>query len=269
MKKSILAGLGLAAVLLLGACGKSGSGEIEQPLHIGVTSGPHEEIINFVSDIAKKDGFEIEVTVFDDFVAPNRALADGELDANLFQTRPYLEEVNATEGYDLVPLEPTITLPMAVYSDRIKSLDEVKDGDKVGLPNSATQEGRALLVLADAGLITLPKGAGQEVTVNDIVDNPHDLEFILVEAAQLLVSLKDLDFAVVNSNYALDAGYFPDDSALFVEDSKELKQANYLVTRAEDADAEIFDEFLSYYQTEEVRDFILEKYRGAAIPSWE
>jgi D-methionine transport system substrate-binding protein len=148
-------------------------------------------------------------------------------------------------------------------------LDEVKKGAKVGLPNSATQEGRALLVLQDAGLITLPEGVGQEVTVNDVKENPYELEFILVDAAQLLLRLKDLDFAVVNSNYAIDAGYFPDDSALFVENSENLKQANYLVTRKEDADEEIFQEFLEYYQTEEVKQFILDKYRGAVIPSWD
>jgi D-methionine transport system substrate-binding protein len=123
--------------------------------------------------------------------------------------------------------------------------------------------------LQDAGLITLPEGVGQEVTVNDVKENPYELEFILVDAAQLLLRLKDLDFAVVNSNYAIDAGYFPDDSALFVENSENLKQANYLVTRKEDADEEIFQEFLEYYQTEEVKQFILDKYRGAVIPSWD
>jgi D-methionine transport system substrate-binding protein len=209
-----------------------------------------------VQETASKDGFEIEVKVFDDFVAPNRALADGDLDANLFQTKPYLTEIVQTEGFELEPLSPTITLPMAVYSDSLTSLDEVKKGAKVGLPNSATQEGRALLVLQDAGLITLPEGVGQEVTVNDVKENPYELEFILVDAAQLLLRLKDLDFAVVNSNYAIDAGYFPDDSALFVENSENLKQANYLVTRKEDADEEIFQEFLEYYQTEEVKQYL-------------
>lgn len=269
MKKKVLLGLGLSAFFLLGACGKKETGSIEQPLTIGVTSGPHEEIIEHVKEAASKDGFDIDVKVFDDFAAPNRALADGDLDANLFQTKPYLTEIVQTEGFELEPLSPTITLPMAIYSDSLKSLDDIKKGAKVGLPNSATQEGRVLLVLQDVGLITLPAGVGQEVTVNDVQENLYDLEFILVEAAQLLLRLKDLDFAVVNSNYAIDAGYFPDDSALFVEDSEDLKQANYLVTRKEDADEEIFQEFLNYYQTEEVKEFILEKYRGAVIPSWD
>lgn len=184
MKKKVLLGLGLSAFFLLGACGKKETGSIEQPLTIGVTSGPHEEIIEHVKEAASKDGFDIEVKVFDDFVAPNRTLADGDLDANLFQTKPYLTEIVQIEGFELEPLSPTITLPMAVYSDSLKSLDDIKKGAKVGLPNSATQEGRALLVLQDAGLITLPEGVGQEVTVNDVQEeNPYDLEFILVDAA--------------------------------------------------------------------------------------
>lgn len=268
MKKKLASILGISAVALA-ACGNEEAGEIEAPLHVGVTSGPHEEIIQFVGENAEEDGFELEVTVFDDFVSPNRALADGDLDANLFQTRPYLEEVIEAEGFDFEPLEPTITMPMGVYSEYISDLDEVESGDQVGIPDSATQEGRALLVLEDAGLITLPEGSGQEVTIDDVEENPHELDFVLVDAAQLMVQLQDLDFAVVNSNYALDAGYFPDDYAIFVEDSEDLAQANFFVSRSEDADAELFEEFLSYYHTDEVREFIETEYRGAVIPSWD
>ncbi|WP_035052332.1 MetQ/NlpA family ABC transporter substrate-binding protein [Carnobacterium pleistocenium] len=237
-------------------------------LTVGVTTGPHEDILNEIKKIAAEDGLEIEVVAFSDFVQPNTALADGEVDINSFQTGPFLETVIEETGYELTKIVSTVSIPMGIYSEAYTDVSEVKEGDVIGIPNSPTQEGRALQLFEEAGLITLPEGSGQEVTTSDIIENNLNLDFITSEAAQLPSQLQDLGAAGINSNFALDAGLNPQETGIFMEDVSDLKQANYIVSRTEDKDDEAIAQFVDYYQTDEIKQYIEEEFKGALIPAW-
>lgn len=269
MKKTVTFLLPSLVLFILAACGNDeDTGADADPLRIGVTAGPHEDIVNKVRDIAAEDGFEIEVVVFDDYVMPNTALADGDLDANLMQTRPYLESIVAESGYDLEIVEPMVTFPMAVFSENYTSIEEIQEGDTIALPNSATQEGRALLIFESAGLITLPEGLGIEATTSSIEENPLNLNFITSEAAQLPAQLTDVDAAAINTNFAFEAGLVPSEDAIFSEDPDDLTWVNNLVSRSEDTDDERFQQFIDYYKTDEIKEFIEEEFKGSVVPSW-
>lgn len=237
-------------------------------LTVGVTAGPHEDIVNEIKKLAAEDGLEIKVVSFSDFIQPNTALVEGELDINSFQTGPFLETVIEESGYDLAKIAPTISIPMGIYSELYEDVSDIKGGDVIGIPNSPTQEGRALQLFEEAGLITLPEGSGQEVTISDIVENPLDLDFITSEAAQLPAQLQDLGAAGINSNFALDAGLNPKESGIFMENVDNLEQANYIVSRTEDKDDKIIAQFAEYYQSDEIKQFIEEEFKGALVPAW-
>lgn len=237
-------------------------------LTVGVTAGPHEDIVNEVKEMAAEDGLEIEVVSFTDFVQPNTALAEGELDINSFQTGIFLDTVVEDSGYDLTKIEPTITIPMGIYSDQYNDINEIKEGDVIGIPNSPTQEGRALQLFEEAGLITLPEGSSIEVTISDIEENPLNLEFVATEAAQLPAQLQDVGAAGINSNFVLDAGMNPEETSLFMEDVDDLFQVNYIVSRTENKDDEALEQFVEYYKTPEIKQFIEEEFKGALVPSW-
>lgn len=273
-KISLLTTAAAIGTILVGCSGetavsKEGTGLLDDGvLTIGVTAGPHEDILNEVKAIAAEDGLEIEIVAFNDFVQPNTALAEGELDLNSFQTSPFLETVIEESGYELEKLAPTISIPMGIYSEKYTDVAEIKEGDVIGIPNSPTQEGRALQLFEEAGLITLPEGSGQEVTTSDILDNPLKLEFVTSEAAQLPVQLQDLGAAGINSNFALDAGLNPKESGLFIENVEDLSQANYIVSRTEDKEDEVIAQFVEYYQSDEIKQFIEEEFQGALVPAW-
>lgn len=237
-------------------------------LTVGVTAGPHEDILNEVKKIAEEDGMEIEVVPFSDFVQPNTALAEGELDINSFQTGIFLDTVVEESGYDLTKIEPTLTIPMGIYSEKYDDVSEIQEGDVIGIPNSPTQEGRALQLFEEAELITLPEGSGVEVTIDDIVDNPLNLDFIASEAAQLPAQLQDVGAAGINSNFILDAGINPEEYGIFMENVDDLFQANYIVSRTEDKDDEALAQFVEYYKTPEIKQFIEEEFKGALVPAW-
>src|SRR5690606_366728 len=196
-----IAGLGVAA-------GLAASPALAQDkvYKVGVTAGPHAQIMEFVKDIAAKDGLKIEVVEFSDYVQPNAALAAGDLDANSYQHLPYLEAQIADRGYKLSNVGYTITFPMGIYSQKVKTLDELKNGARVGIPNDPTNGGRALLVLESQGILKLNPDAGLKATPLDIVENPKKLHIVELDAAQLPRSLSDLDAAAVNGNYAASAG---------------------------------------------------------------
>lgn len=273
-KISLLTTAAAIGTILVGCSGetatsKEGTGLLDDGvLTIGVTAGPHEDILNEVKEIAAEDGLEIEIVAFNDFVQPNTVLAEGELDLNSFQTSPFLETVIEESGYELEKLAPTISIPMGIYSEKYTDVAEIKEGDVIGIPNSPTQEGRALQLFEEAGLITLPEGSGQEVTTSDILDNPLKLEFVTSEAAQLPVQLQDLGAAGINSNFALDAGLNPKESGLFIENVEDLSQANYIVSRTEDKEDEVIAQFVEYYQSDEIKQFIEEEFQGALVPAW-
>ena len=258
MKKFIIA----AAIAAFAA----GSAFAEN-IKVGVTPGEHAQIMEKVAEIAKTKGLNIEIVEFSDYVVPNQALNDGDIQANSFQHQPYLDNQIADRKFDLVSIGTTITTPMGVYSKKVKSLDELKDGATVAIPNDPTNGGRALLVLASKGLIKFKEDAGIKVTVADIIDNPKKIEFAEIDAAQLPRSLDDVDAAVINTNYAMEAGLHPKTDAIAIEGEKS-PYANVIVVRTADKDAPWAKTLVESYHDESIRKFINEQFKGALIPSW-
>lgn len=239
----------------------------ERIVMIGATSVPHAEILNEIVDGLKGKGIILDVKEFSDWKLLNPSLNDSQLDANFFQHVPYLDDYMANSGQNLVSVGPVHVEPMGGYSEKITSLDELKDGDRVSVPNDATNEARALLLLQNNGLITLKEGAGLEATPNDIEENPYNLEFVELPAAQLPRTLSEVTLAVINTNYALEADLNPMEDALFIED-KDSPFANVLVVRAGDENEPYIKEIYAALTTDEIRQFIEEKYQGAIVPAF-
>ncbi|WP_018856316.1 MetQ/NlpA family ABC transporter substrate-binding protein [Rhizobium sp. 42MFCr.1] len=258
MKKFII-----AAAIAAFAAGSAFAEDIK----VGVTPGEHAQIMEKVAEVAKTKGLNIEIVEFSDYVVPNQALADGDIQANSFQHQPYLDNQIADRKFDLVSIGTTITTPMGVYSKKVKSLDELKDGATVAIPNDPTNGGRALLVLASKGLIKFKDNPGIKVTVADIVENPKNIEFAEIDAAQLPRSLEDVDAAVINTNYAMEAGLHPKTDAIAIEGEKS-PYANVIVVRAADKDAPWAKTLVESYHDESIRKFINEQFKGALIASW-
>lgn len=279
--KGLLTVLG-TATLLLGACGSQASESVSSKgedaeasglledgvLTIGVTAGPHEDIFELVKERAVEDGLEIELVVFNDYVTPNTALAEGELDLNSIQTGPYLETVIEDTGYDLTKAFENITTPMGIYSEQYDTVDELQEGDTIAVPNTPSQEGRALLVLERAGVITLPEGLGIASTVDDIEENPLNLNFITGDPAQFIAQLPDVAAAGINSNYILDAGMNAEEVSIAMEDPEDTTWVNWVVSRTEDAEDPVIAQLEEYYKTDEVRTFIEDNFKGAVVASW-
>ncbi|TWC66541.1 MetQ/NlpA family ABC transporter substrate-binding protein [Herbaspirillum sp. SJZ099] len=257
-----VAGLGIAASLISAPVLAQ-----DKPIKIGVTAGPHAEIMEQVKKLAEKDGLKLQIIEFTDYIQPNAALAGGDLDANSYQHQPYLDAQIKDRGYKFVSVGTTITFPMGVYSKKIKSLDELKQGARVGVPNDPTNGGRALLVLQAKGVIKLKADAGLKATPLDIVENPKKVKIIELDAAQLPRSLDDFDAAVINGNFAESAGLSPTKDAIAVEASTG-PYANVLAIRTADKDKPWVSKLVKAYHSPEVKKFVLEKYKGSVITSW-
>jgi len=240
---------------------------LAEDIKVGVTPGEHAQIMEKVREIAAEKGLNIEILEFSDYVVPNQALADGDLNANSFQHKPYLDNQIADRGFDLVPVAKTITTPMGVYSKKVKSLSELADGATVGIPNDPTNGGRALLILEKEGLIKVNPDAGLKAGPADVTENPKNLQFAELDAAQLPRSLDDVDAAVINTNYALEAGLHPNTDAIAIEGT-ESPYANLIVVRSEDKDAPWVKTLVESYNNDTIKDFINEEFKGALIPSW-
>ena len=251
---------GLALALLAGTASA-------ETIKIGVTPGPHAQILEKVKEIAAKDGLEIEILEFSDYVVPNQALSDGELHANSFQHKPYLDNQVADRGFDLVDVAYTVNFPLGIYSRKHGSFDDLPDGATIGIPNDPTNGGRALLVIADHGHIKLDEEKGLRVTVADITGNPKNLNFIELDAAQLPRSLDDTDASAVNSNYALEAGLNPSTDPILAEGAK-APYINLIAVRSADKDAGWVRQLVAAYHTDEVREFVLDTFKGAVVPAW-
>ncbi|PLC53055.1 metal ABC transporter substrate-binding protein [Pollutimonas nitritireducens] len=234
---------------------------------IGVTAGPHAQILDFVKGLAAKDGLKIEVVEFSDYVQPNAALAAGDLDANSFQHEPYLDAQIKDRGYKLVNVGSTITFPMGIYSKKVKTLGELKNGARVGVPNDPTNGGRALLVLQSQGLLKLKADAGLKATPLDIIENPKKLDIIELDAAQLPRSLSDLDAAAVNGNYAASAGLNPVTDAIAMENAKG-PYANIIAVRSEDKDQAWVAKLVKAYHSPETKEFVTSTFKNSVITSW-
>ncbi|MBN7805556.1 MetQ/NlpA family ABC transporter substrate-binding protein [Agrobacterium rosae] len=240
---------------------------LAETIKIGVTPAEHAQIMEQVKKVAATKGLDLEILEFSDYVVPNQALADGELQANSFQHQPYLDNQVADRKFDLVSVGTTITTPMGVYSKKVKSLDELKDGATVGIPNDPTNGGRALLVLASKGVLKVNPDVGLKVTPADITENPKNIQIVELDAAQLPRSLDDTDASVINTNYATAAGLNPKKDSIAIE-SEKSPYANVIAVRAQDKDKPWVKTLVESYQSPEVKSFILEKYNGTVIPSW-
>ncbi|WP_312808406.1 MetQ/NlpA family ABC transporter substrate-binding protein [Agrobacterium cavarae] len=240
---------------------------LAETIKVGVTPAEHAQIMEQVKKVAATKGLDIEILDFSDYVVPNQALADGELQANSFQHQPYLDNQIADRKFDIVSVGTTITTPMGVYSKKVKSLDELKDGATVGIPNDPTNGGRALLVLASKGVLKVNDAVGLKVTPADITENPKNIQIVELDAAQLPRSLDDTDASVINTNYATAAGLNPKKDAIAIE-SEKSPYANVIAVRTEDKDKPWVKTLVESYHSPEVKNFILEEYNGTVIPSW-
>lgn len=276
MKKTRIFIIALLFAATLSACGENVGEEAsseenntlsEDRLVIGVTAGPHEQIMEKVKEVAAKDGLDIQIEVFTDYVMVNTALAEGDLDANSYQHKPYLDDFVAERNLDLSHVADTVNFPMGIYSEKIKDISELKEGDTLGLPNDPTNSARALLLFEDAGLIKLREGAGVTASVQDIEENPLNLEFVELEAAQIPRQLSELTAAAINTNYAMEAGYVPAEDAIAIE-PKDSPWVNIIAVRTENKDDPVLDKLIKAYHSDEVKQFVEEEFSGSVIPSW-
>ena len=239
----------------------------DKPVKIGVTAGPHAQIFEQVKKVAERDGLKLQVVEFSDYVQPNAALAAGDLDANSYQHKPYLDQQVKDRGYKFVSAAYTVNFPMGVYSKKVKSLKDLKEGARYGIPNDPTNGGRALLVLQDQGLIKLKPGAGLKATPLDVIENPKKIKFVELDAAQLPRSLDDLDAASINTNYALPAGLQPGKDSIAQESAKS-PYVNIIAVREQDKDKPWVAKLVKAYHSEEVRKFIQAEFKGAVVPGF-
>jgi D-methionine transport system substrate-binding protein len=254
----------LATAALLAA---SLSAHAAETLSVAATPVPHAEILEFVKPQLAKEGVDLQIKVFTDYVQPNLQVAQKRLDANFFQHQPYLDEFNKSRGTDLVTVAQVHVEPFGIYSQKIKKLDEVREGAVVAIPSDATNGGRALLLLEKAGLIKLKDSANILATPKDIAENPKQLKFKELEAATLPRVLNQVDLALINTNYALEAKLNPTQDALLLE-GKESPYANILVARPDNKDSDAVQKLAKALNTPAVKQFIEEKYKGAVVPAF-
>lgn len=276
MKKSFLliSLLAILAIVLVGCGQQNQSKTADNPektekakIVVGATAKPHAEILEVVKPILAKENVDLEIKVFTDYAQLNPALNDKQLDANFFQHIPYLEDYNKNNGTNLAWTVKVHTEPMGVYSKKLSTLDDLKDGATIGIPNDATNGGRALAVLEAAGVIKLKDGAGVTATDKDIVENPKNVKITLLDAAMLPRSLDDLDAAVINSNYAIEAKLNPVNDAIFIE-PKDSPFANVLAVRPEDKNKDAIQKLSKALQSPEVKKFLEDTYQGSCIPAF-
>ena len=265
----------LVSALALTGCGgnsgasSSGSGDsADKTITVGASPTPHAEILNAVKDDLAKEGYTLEVTEFSDYVQPNTAVENGELDANYFQHINYLDTFNKENGTHLKSVGYVHYEPFGLYAGKSKSLDDIKDGATVAVPNDTTNEARALLLLQQEGIITLKDGAGVTATTKDITANPHNIKFKELEAAQVSRSLDDVDYAVINGNYALQADLKVSDALATESSEGEAAQqyGNVLVVKDGNENEEKIQALYKALTSETAKTFINDTYNGAVVP---
>ena len=266
MKKilSVIAVLSLLTLALTGCKGESKTKEIL----VGASITPHAKILEQVKPILEEAGYKLTVKEYTDYVQPNLALDSGDLDANFFQHQPYLDGFNEEHGTKLTSIAKIHYEPFGIYPGKTKSIEELVDGAQIIVPNDTTNEARALLLLEQAGLIKVAEDAGLNATINDIIENPKNLDIIEMEAAQLAISLQDVDLAVINGNFAIQEGLKSTD-ALALEDEQSLGSetfGNVIAIRVGDEDREDLKALVDAITSDEIRDYINETFPGAVVP---
>ncbi|MCD7708556.1 MAG: MetQ/NlpA family ABC transporter substrate-binding protein [Clostridiales bacterium] len=279
MKKKILAAVltvALGASLFAG-CGSTDSkssgsttdsGELTT-IKVAASPTPHAEILEYVKPILEEEGYELEVTEYEDYIQPNEVVVSGEFDANYFQHVPYLESYNEEKGTDLVVAGKIHYEPFGIYPGTKDSLDDISDGDTIAVPNDTTNEARALLLLQDNGILTLKDGAGLDATVNDIEDNPYNLKIEELEAAQVARVVDEVEYVVLNGNYAMEAGFsVGQDAIAYEQEDSEAAQTyvNVIAVQSGHEDDPGIQALVSALKSEDVQNWIEENYDGAVIP---
>ena len=247
--------------------GSTGSTD-SKVIKVAASATPHAEILEEAKPLLEKEGYDLEVTVFDDYVQPNEVVDSGDFDANYFQHAPYMEQFNKEKGTKLVDAGDIHYEPFGIYPGTKKSLDEIADGDEIAVPNDTTNEARALLLLQDNGIIKLKDGAGLTATVNDIAENPHNIKIVELEAAQVARVTGETAFVVLNGNYALQAGYSVKKDALAYEaaDSEAAKTyVNIISVKDGNQDSDAIKALVKVLKSDDIKKFIDEKYDGAVI----
>ena len=268
MKKLLTLVLALTTLALVGCGGGADNNKAEKVVKVGASPVPHAEILEVIKPELAKEGIKLEIVEFNDYVQPNLATNDKEIDANFFQHEPYLKNfVTEHPELKLANVLGVHVEPMGIYSHKIKNINEVKDGAQVSIPSDPTNGGRALLLLERAGLLKLKDGVGAAATVQDVVDNPKKLVFKEIEAPQLPRTLDDVDISVINTNWAMQADLVPTRDALFMED-KTSPYVNILVVRQGDESRPEIQALMKALHSEAVKNFINEKYKGAIIPAF-
>ena len=269
MKKLIAAAL--TGALVLGNVGTSVvfAADDDKTITVAASETPHSEILEAAKPILEEEGYDLEVTVFDDYVQPNEVVESGDFDANYFQHIPYLNSFNEEKGTHLVNAGGIHYEPFGIYPGTKSSLDDIADGDTIAVPNDTTNEARALLLLQDNGIIKLKDGAGLEATVNDIEENPYNVEIVELAAEQVARVAEETSYIVLNGNYALQAGYSVSKDALAYEtsDSEAAKTyVNVIAVKEGNENSDKIKALVDVLKSDEIKDFIIEKYDGAVIP---
>lgn len=266
MKKFILIlSIVILSLTLLVACGESN--EDESLIRIGVSPVPHGEIIEFIEEDLKAEGITLEIVEFTDYVKPNIALDDNEIDANYFQHEPYLNDFKAEKDLDLIAIGGVHLEPMGLYSTKFESIEDIEDGSEIAIPNDSSNGGRALLLLEKFDLITLKDSSDLLATESDIVENPKNLKFVALDAAQLPRVVEDIGGAVINGNYAIESGLVPTTDSILLED-EDSPYTNIVAVRNGEEKQERFIKLMEVLQSDKVREFIEEKYKGGVAPGF-
>ena len=279
--KTFLAAMTLSASLFLAACGNAASdsasdsstADATEPVKVtlGVVGEVNEPWDYVIEELKEKENIEVELVKFTDYTTPNNALAEGEIDLSSFQTEIFMDNYNRDHGTELTTIGYTVMAPLGLYSDKITSINELKDGDTIAIPNDVSNEGRALILLQTAGLIKLDTAAGLVPTTEDVVENRLNLQFQTLESNQTARALQDVTASVINSGMAVDAGFIPSEDAVFLEPVTEDSKPYYNVIAAlsEDVDNEVFQTIVAYYQSEGTAKVIEESSKGSQFPVWD
>jgi len=259
--RSLALTTGLVAALV------TATAQAAEKVKLGVIGGAEEEIAEVAKKVAATKGLEVDLVTFSDYVQPNAALEAGDLDANAFQHKPYLDAQIKAHGYHIVPIGFTIVEPIGLYSKKIKKFDLLPTGAKIGIPNDPSNGARALRLLAAHGLITLNQGS-ESPSLLDIASNPKKIQFFELEAPQLPRALDDFDAAVINTNYSLNGGFDPVKDALLQESRTNNPYGNFIAVREKDKDKPVFKILVAAYQSKEVEKFLETRFKGAILPAW-
>ena len=267
MKRRISA-LALAALLVLGLTACGGKKTDGTTIKVGATPAPHAAILEVAKEILAEQGYTLDIVEYDDYVTPNTSLEDGSLDANYFQHITYMNEFNAEHGTHLVSAAGIHYEPFGLYAGKCASLAELQDGAQIAVPNDATNEARALLLLEQEGLIKLTEGVGLNATASDIAENPHNYKLVELEASQVPARLQDVDVAVINGNYAIDAGLKVSDALAVEANDGAAAEAyvNVVAVKEGNENSEAVQALVKALQSDEVKSFIEETYDGAVVP---